>query len=164
MRAVLSAACSPLVLDADGLNIVAEEEDLTRYFTENIVVTPHVLEMARLLHTSVKEVQKDIAGTAAGYADRYGITCVLKDAATVVAGKDGSLYVNSSGCSAMAKGGAGDVLSGVIGALLAQGMEEPEAAALGAYIHGLAGETAAARLGGRAVLARDLADSLEGLA
>lgn len=164
VRAVLSAACSPLILDADGLNIVAEEEDLTRYFTENIVVTPHVLEMARLLHTSVKEVQKDIAGTAAGYADRYGITCVLKDAATVVAGKDGSLYVNSSGCSAMAKGGAGDVLSGVIGALLAQGMEEPEAAALGAYIHGLAGETAAARLGGRAVLARDLADSLEGLA
>ena len=72
--------------------------------------------------------------------------------------------MNSSGCSAMAKGGAGDVLSGVIGALLAQGMEEPEAAALGAYIHGLAGETAAARLGGRAVLARDLADSLEGLA
>ena len=105
-------------------------------------------------------MQRDLAGTALDYAGRFGITCVLKDAATVVAGRDGSLYVNSSGCSAMAKGGSGDVLAGVIGSLLAQGMEEEQAAALGVYLHGLAGERAAEALGCRAVLARDLANHL----
>ena len=160
VRMVLSSACSPVVLDADGLNAVAACGDLTRYYTENIVITPHVLEMARLLGVPAGEVQRDLAGRALDYAGRFGITCVLKDAATVVAGRDGSLYVNSSGCSAMAKGGSGDVLAGVIGSLLAQGMEEEQAAALGVYLHGLAGERAAEALGCRAVLARDLANHL----
>ncbi|HIZ80462.1 MAG TPA: NAD(P)H-hydrate dehydratase [Candidatus Lachnoclostridium stercorigallinarum] len=160
VRAVLSSACSPVVLDADGLNAVADNEELTRYFTENIIITPHLLEMSRLLHIPVEEIKKDIPGTARACADRWGITCVLKDAATAVAGGDGSLYINSSGCAAMAKGGSGDVLSGIIGALLAQGMSEPEAAALGVCVHGLAGERASAARGERAVLARDLADAL----
>lgn len=160
VQAVLSAACSPVVLDADGLNAVAEREEFTRYFTENIVITPHLLEMSRLLGVPVGEIQKDLVGTAARYADRYGITCVLKDAATVVAGGDGSLFVNGSGCSAMAKGGTGDVLSGVIGALLAQGLDEPAAASLGVYVHGLAGERAAELHGEWAVLAKDVADAL----
>ncbi len=159
-RGVLSAACSPVVLDADGLYAVAAHEELTRYFTENIVITPHMLEMARLIHVPLESVQENMIAAAGDYADRYGITCVLKDAATVVAGKDGSLYINGSGCPAMAKGGSGDVLSGVIAGLLAQGMDEAQGAALGVYLHGLAGERAAKEKGERAVLARDIADAL----
>ena len=119
-----------------------------------------MLEMARLIHVPLESVQENMIAAAGDYADRYGITCVLKDAATVVAGKDGSLYINGSGCPAMAKGGSGDVLSGVIAGLLAQGMDEAQGAALGVYLHGLAGERAAKEKGERAVLARDIADAL----
>lgn len=161
VEAVLSAACSPVVLDADGLYAVADRPELTRYFTENIIVTPHMLEMARLLKKPLEEIRMDPIGTASRYADRYGVTCVLKDAATVVAGRDGSLCINASGCSAMAKGGSGDVLAGVIGGLLAQGADEFRAAGLGVFLHGKAGEAAADALGQRAVLAGDLADALE---
>ena len=158
VKSVLNLACSPVVLDADGLYAVAEHKEFTRYFTENIIITPHLLEMARLMDIPVEQIQGNLIQTASDYAEQYGITCVLKDAATVVAGKDGNLYINSSGCAAMAKGGAGDVLSGVIGGLLAQGMDEAEAAFLGVYLHGKAGEKAAESQGDRAVLARDLAD------
>ncbi len=160
VKAVLSTACSPVVLDADGLYALSVYQELTGYFTENIVITPHMLEMARLAHVSLEAIQADPVKAAAAYADQYGITCVLKDAATVVAGRSGSLYINSSGCPAMAKGGSGDVLAGVIGGLLAQGMEDEQAAALGVFLHGMAGEAAASALGDRAVLARDLADFL----
>ena len=145
VRMVLSSACSPVVLDADGLNAVAACGDLTRYYTENIVITPHVLEMARLLSVPAGEVQRDLAGTALDYAGRFGITCVLKDAATVVAGRDGSLYVNSSGCSAMAKGGSGDVLGGILLSLLGQGMNPVRAAVCAVWLHGRAADYAAAQ-------------------
>ena len=85
---------------------------------------------------------------------------MLKDGATAVAGKEGPVYINTSGCSAMAKGGSGDVLTGSIAALLAQGMEEEEASRLGVYLHGLAGQEAAAKKGQYGVLAGDIADCL----
>ena len=85
---------------------------------------------------------------------------MLKDAATVISVRDGSLYVNESGSPAMAKGGSGDVLTGVIAGLIAIGMEEGEAAAMGVYVHGLAGEAAEKRYGIHSVLAGELADSL----
>ena len=110
---ILTSAFVPVILDADGLNLVAAHPYLTAYYTENIVITPHLGEMARLTGQSVKEIQEDLPGAALSYASRYGITCVLKDAASVVAGKDGELYINTSGCSAMAKAGSGDVLTGL---------------------------------------------------
>jgi len=160
VQQVLLSAFVPIVLDADGLNIVAENPSLSEYFTENVLVTPHVGEMARLSGLEIEEIQADLTKAAEDYSEKYGVITVLKDAATVVVRKDEPIYINSSGCAAMAKAGSGDVLTGVLAALIAMGMEEGQAAVLGVYLHGLAGEAAEKALGENGVLARDLADSL----
>ncbi|MDO4268819.1 MAG: NAD(P)H-hydrate dehydratase [Eubacteriales bacterium] len=157
---VLSHAYVPVVLDADGLNAVAAHPHLTRYFTENIIITPHIGEMVRLCGCTAAELKADPLGAARAYAGRHGAVCVMKDAVTVTADKDGGAWINESGCSAMAKAGSGDVLTGVIGGLLARGMDCAEAACLGVYIHGLAGECAAEKYGTNSILAGDLADCL----
>ena len=152
---ILTSAYVPVILDADGLNTVASHPYLTSYYTENIIITPHLGEMARLTGQTISQLKEDLVGAASAYASRYGVTCVLKDAATVVAGQEGGLYINTSGCSAMAKAGSGDVLTGTIAGLLAIGMEEEEAARMGVYVHGLAGEKAAAA-GSHSLLATEL--------
>lgn len=158
MEIILENAYVPIILDADGLNLAAKHPELTRYFTENLILTPHLGEMARLTGRTVAEIRADLLGTAAGYARQFGVTCVLKDAATVIVRKDGKLFVNQSGSPAMAKGGSGDVLTGVIAALIALGMDECDASSLGVYVHGLAGELAAEKYGEHSVLAGELAD------
>lgn len=157
---ILTSAFVPVIIDADGLNAIAGHPYLTTYYTENIVITPHLGEMARLVGQEVGDIKENLAAAALEYAGRYGITCVLKDAATVVAGRDGSLYINSSGNSAMAKAGSGDVLTGVIAGLTAIGMDEEEAALMGVYLHGRAGDAAAARMGRHSLLASDLTDCI----
>jgi len=159
-EAVLSCSYVPMVLDADALNAVAAHPRLQQYFTENIIITPHVGEMARLTGKTPEEIKTDPVTTARDYSAEMNVVCVLKDASTVTADKDGTVYINTSGCSAMAKAGSGDVLTGVIAALLAQGMEETEAAAFGVYLHGLAGEAAARDKGSHGVLAHEIADYL----
>lgn len=157
---ILADAFVPIVLDADGLNTVASHPYLTRYFTENIIITPHMGEMARLCSCSVEQLKEDPVQAARSYSSRYGVVCVMKDAATVTADKDGNVWLNPSGCSAMAKAGSGDVLTGVIAGLLARGLECTDAAFLGVYVHGLAGEEAARRWGIHSVLAGNLADCI----
>ena len=153
---ILTHAYVPIVLDADGLNAVARYPYLTGYFTENIIITPHIGEMGRLTGRRIPDIAADVLKAAREYARLHGITCVLKDAVTVVAGREGESYLNRSGTSAMAKGGSGDVLTGVIAGLLALGMDEGEAACLGVYLHGLAGEAAAGIKGIHGVIAGDL--------
>ncbi len=157
---MLTAACSPMILDADALNIIAANPHMTKYFTENIIITPHLGEMARLRGESIGEIRQNLIPTAREYALRFGITCVLKDAATVTALRDGRVFLNVSGNSAMAKGGAGDVLTGVLAGLIAQGMEEGESAVLGVYLHGAAGDTYQKEKGEYGLLARELADRI----
>lgn len=155
---VLTIACTPIVVDADALNMIAAHPYMCGYFTENIILTPHLGEMARLTGKSIQEIQQDVPGTAAAYAAHYGITCVLKDAVTAVALRDGRIYLNTSGNSAMAKAGSGDVLTGIIAALLAQGMDEMEGTILGVYLHGLAGDLYREERGSYGMLAGELAD------
>lgn len=155
---VLTEVCSPLIVDADALNILAADPRLTGYFTENIIITPHLGEMARLTGKTIGEIQKDLVGTAREYGARYGITCVLKDAATVAVLRDGRVYLNTSGNSAMAKAGSGDVLTGVMAGLLAQGMEETDGVALAVYLHGVAGDRYRGENGSYGMLAGELAD------
>lgn len=160
---VLTHAYVPIVLDADALNIVAAHPELTGYFTENIIITPHIGEMSRLTGKTISEIKTRAVTVARDYSVTFGVTCVLKDAVTVTADKEGITYVNSSGNSGMAKAGSGDVLSGIIGSLLAQGMELSEAAFLGVYLHGLAGDAAAGALGKRGILAHEIADFITGI-
>lgn len=156
---IMTSAHVPVIIDADGLNTIAAHPYLTSYYTESITITPHLGEMARLTGESIADIQENVAAAAKAYADRYGITCVLKDAATVVAGKAAGIYINSSGSSAMAKAGSGDVLTGIIAGLIAIGMEE-DSAVMGVYLHGRAGEEAAKLKGQHSLLASDLADCI----
>ena len=139
-RCVLERDDKVRILDADALNISVEEQITFR--GNNVVVTPHIGEMSRLTGKSIADIKADITGTAVSYAREHNCICVLKDARTVVTdGKD--IYINISGNDGMATGGSGDVLSGMITSLMAQGMDCFEAAKLGVYIHGLAGDKAA---------------------
>lgn len=156
----LSNAYVPMIIDADGLNIIASDPDLTGFYTENLILTPHLGEMARLTGKTVPEIQEDLPSCGAQYSSDSGVICVLKDAATVVTGRDGQCYVNSSGNSAMAKAGSGDVLSGTIAGLLALGMENWDAAVLGVYIHGTAGDRVLEKKGSHGLLARDLTEEI----
>jgi NAD(P)H-hydrate epimerase len=155
----------PLVLDADALNMLAEADDFAawprRPADSPAVLTPHPGEMARLARTSASEVQRDRIGIARDYAMRHGVVLVLKGAATVTALPDGTVYVNTTGNPGMATGGSGDVLAGVIGSLIAQGMPPGTAAAFGVWLHGLAGDrAAAARPSQASLLAGDITEYL----
>jgi NAD(P)H-hydrate epimerase len=149
----------PLVIDADGLNLLAEQMPLLDETKAEVVLTPHIGEMARLTGRTPGQIQKELCQSAREIAENYGVVCVQKDARTVVT--DGSrLYLNTSGNSGMATGGSGDVLTGLVCGLLAQGMSCFESAALGVCIHGLAGDLAASEMGSYGMMAGDLADRI----
>lgn len=160
VETVLEHAYVPTIVDADACNTIAKHSYLNRYLTENLIITPHMGEMARLTGLTVAELKANPLQAAREYSALTGVICVMKDAVTVVADKENNTFINTSGCAAMAKGGSGDVLTGVIGALVCQGMDNLEAAAYGVYLHGLAGERAAKQKGDYAVLARDIADHI----
>ena len=155
----IQTAAMPIVLDADGLNLLAAHPELWSEVPFGTVITPHPMEMARLLRCPVETVAADIPGTALSFAEERGVICVLKSHRTAVS--DGNrLMINNSGNSGMATGGSGDVLSGIIASLIAQGMQPYNAACLGVYLHGLAGDEAAAKLGEHALMASDIIDAL----
>ena len=149
----------PLVLDADGLNLLAHEQ---RRFTTPAVLTPHPGEAARLLEISNAEVQADRFAAARALAQRYGAVVVLKGAGSLIANPDGRLDVCTWGNPGMASGGMGDVLTGVIAALMAQGCSAWDAARIGVGLHARAGDVAA-RKGERGLLASDLLEPLRAL-
>lgn len=137
---IVKNAAVPLVLDADALNIIAANPNLLAELKVPAVLTPHPGEMARLCGCSVEYVQNNRIPIAQKFAREHNVTLLLKGAATVVASPDGKTAINPTGTPAMAKGGMGDVLGGIIAAQVAQGNSPFESAVVGAYIHGLAGE------------------------
>jgi hydroxyethylthiazole kinase-like uncharacterized protein yjeF len=147
LREVLAAGV-PTLVDADGITLLARHRELLR---GDIVITPHDREFERI----AGEVGADRLGAARRAAADLGITVLLKGNATVVAAPDGRAYVNPTGTPWLATAGTGDVLSGCIGALLAAGLPPLEAAAVGAYLHGRAGQ-----LAGHPLLAHDVLDGL----
>ena len=151
----------PCVVDADGLNLLAEHSRyLDRLPHENFVFTPHMKEMSRIVRRTVEELQRDRMEILSQFTGENRVTCVLKDARTCVCRQGEHPFVNLSGNAAMAKAGSGDVLAGVIIGLLAQGMPCFDGAVLGVYLHGLAGDAAREEKGAYSVLARDLTDAL----
>jgi ADP-dependent NAD(P)H-hydrate dehydratase / NAD(P)H-hydrate epimerase len=150
----------PLVLDADGLNAVSRDTGILQRIEQPCIVTPHPGEMARLTGLSTKQVQAARDEVAAAFAKDHGCIVALKGWRTVVATPEGAVYVNTTGNAGMASGGTGDVLCGVTAALLAQGLAPDAAARLAVYVHGLAGDHAAAAQGQRAMMARDLIAAL----
>lgn len=146
----------PLVLDADALNTLAKTPDWWRRLTDDAILTPHPGEMARLAGVSVEEVQSDRVDMAKRVAQEWHKTVVLKGAYTVVATPDGRAKISPFANPGMASAGTGDVLSGVIAGLVAQGLNLFDAAACGVYLHGKAGEMVRERLGEAGMIASDL--------
>lgn len=166
LREIWSGASDrPIVLDADALNMIADADGggLGSWprRAAPAILTPHPGEMARLAGLPAREVQRDRIGLARRFAMQHGVTLVLKGARTVTATPEGDAFVNASGNPGMATGGAGDVLAGIIAGLLAQGCEAGLAAALGVYLHGAAGDRAAAgRASPGSLIAGDIIEAL----
>lgn len=150
----------PCVIDADGLNALAQNPKVLNDTEAGFIFTPHPKELSRLLGKTVKELQSDRIRAAQDAAKRFGATIVLKGANSVVATPDDDVYIVPTGNCGMATAGSGDVLSGVIAGLLAQGMNRTWAAVAGTYIHGAAGDLAALELGQDGMCASDIKDWL----
>ncbi len=149
-----------LVIDADGINALSENIDILKEKRCEIILTPHPGEMSRLTGISVEEIQMNREHLAAEFATNHGVCVVLKGKDTVIADKNGRISVNPTGNPGMATGGTGDVLCGVAAAFAAQGLSPYDAAVLGAYVHGLAGDIAVDKKGIYGLIASDVADAL----
>lgn len=161
LRTTLEQCRVPCVIDADGLNLLAEHTEYLEWINHrNYILTPHMKEMSRLCNISVEDIKKDRRNVLKKFTEETGLTCVLKDSRTVTGGKDKRMAVNCSGNCCMAKAGSGDILAGVITGFLVQKMVPYEAAVLGTYVHGRAGDFARHEKGGYSVLAEDLIDAL----
>jgi hydroxyethylthiazole kinase-like uncharacterized protein yjeF len=157
LRRLVRECPLPLVLDADGLNALAPDPSVLLERTgPAAVLTPHPGEMARLIGGTVPEVEGDRVGTAREFSTRFRVVLVLKGARTVTAFPDGRVRINAGGNPGMASGGMGDVLTGLIGGLLAQGMAPEDAAVLGVYLHGRSGDRLLDHLGDAGMAATDL--------
>lgn len=157
---VMQYAKVPVVIDADALNIISVNRDMLGMFNTRMIVTPHMKEMERLTGRTVSGIKKNPVDTARAFSNITGAVCVLKDARTVVASAFSDVYINTSGNEGMATGGSGDALTGIIAALLVQKMAPFKAAALGVYLHGLAGDRAKEKLGSYSVMAGDIIDNI----
>ncbi|MGH9938550.1 MAG: NAD(P)H-hydrate dehydratase [Blastocatellia bacterium] len=161
-RGIVERRTAPMVIDADGLNALAPwREDLKGSDEAPIIVTPHPGEMARLTGKTNAEIVADRINIAREFATKHHIITVLKGSRTIIASPGGEVYVNPTGNAGMATAGSGDVLTGLIAGLLAQRPSEPlEATIAAVYLHGLAGDLAANRLGMRSLIASDIIASL----
>ena len=156
MDGILETASCPVLLDADGINVLSGHIYRLDKARGPVVLTPHEGEFRRI----GGDLSADRITAAGTCARACGVTVLLKGYRTVTAGPDGEIYVNSTGNSGMATGGSGDVLSGILACLLGQRMEPAKAAAAAAWIHGAAGDLCAARLGQRSMLPSDMIEAL----
>jgi len=160
LKLLLNEFAGPMVWDADALNILSENKTWLAFLPKNTILTPHPGEFDRL-------TEKHISGfsrmqTQRNFAMKYGVIVVLKGAHTSIAMPDGNVFFNSSGNPGMATGGSGDVLTGIVTSLLAQGYSAIHAAIVGVYLHGLAGDIAASVRGQESLIAGDITENLSG--
>ena len=153
---VLKYSKRPLVIDADGLNLLKSKLDLLEKYEYPVIMTPHLGEFSRLSGLSIKDWKQQPIELTNELAHRYNVTLVCKDARTVIADGGQNVYVNTTGNSGMATAGSGDVLTGILLGLLAQGYAPLDAAVMGVCVHGLAGDEAAKEKGKYAMVAGDL--------
>lgn len=160
IKVILENAKVPVILDADGLNIVANHTEWLKERKASVIVTPHLGEMARITQKSIFDIQKQLLQVAREFAERYNVICILKDARTITALPDGTVFVNTSGNNGMATAGAGDVLTGVIAGLIAQNMELEVAALIGVYLHGKGADEIVAQTGTYGMMAQDIIEGV----
>lgn len=160
VREIILRSKKPIVLDADGINLIASNINILNAATVPLILTPHPGEMSRLCKVSVKEIQSDRIGVSLWFAKRSRTIVVLKGAGTIIATPDGRCYINTTGNAGMAKGGSGDMLAGMTASLLAQGLSPEDAAVCAVYLHGAAGDLAASESSQRGVTPSDMVNAL----
>jgi NAD(P)H-hydrate epimerase len=160
VRALVVEVGRPMVVDADGLNALARDLTVLTRAAGPRVLTPHPGEMSRLLGVATAAIQQDRIETSRRFAASQGVHVALKGAGTVIAGPDGRVFVNPTGNPGMASGGSGDVLTGMIGAFLARGLDPLSAIQSGCFLHGRAGDLAAAARGEDGLVAGDILDAI----
>ena len=153
---ILTSLKKPMVLDADGLNALKKSPQLIKEYPAELIITPHPGELSRLINLSIADIEKDRLNVARNFAKEWGKVIVLKGGPTIIAAPNGDLFINSTGNPGMATGGSGDVLTGIIAGLLAQKLSALDAALVGVYIHGLAGDIAADDLSQMGMIAGDI--------
>lgn len=158
---IAKEAKTPVLFDADALNILAQNTEILSVEHLDWVITPHLGEFSRLTGHSIDWIQNNLTEVALEFARTYDVICVLKDFHTIIANPFGLSYLNLSGNNGMATAGSGDVLSGMIGSFLAQRMEPLSASSYGVFIHGLAGNAARAKMGTHAMMASDIIEGLK---
>jgi ADP-dependent NAD(P)H-hydrate dehydratase / NAD(P)H-hydrate epimerase len=161
VRTILESYEGWLLIDADGLNALADDPGVLKTTKARVVVTPHPGEMGRLLGKSSSDVQADRVGVARKFATDYGVWVILKGAGTIIASPDGAITINSTGNPWMASGGQGDALSGILGGLLVQNILPEEALPFGVYLHGLAADNLLEKHGPAPILATDVIEELK---
>jgi hydroxyethylthiazole kinase-like uncharacterized protein yjeF len=165
---LIGNSVSPMVIDADGINSLEGSADSLKKARSPVILTPHIGEMARLLHRSAadyaglrEKIAKDGIQTPVSFSKETGTYLILKGAPSVVAEPEGRAFINTTGNPGMATAGAGDVLTGVVAGFLGQGLNPLNAAMLGLYMHGLAGDIAASEKGMHSMIATDIIDHLQ---
>lgn len=157
---VLRSSSLPVVIDADGLNLLVGETSLLKKIKVPVILTPHPGEMSRLTGNTVELIQKDRISCARDFAREFKVNLVLKGAGTVIAHPDGNVFINPSGNPGMASGGMGDILTGIIAGFVAQGYPADEAARIGVYLHGKAGDRLAESMGPFGFIASDILNAI----
>ena len=156
IRRVIQESTVPIVIDADGINSLAGHTKILQNLKAPVILTPHPGEMARLVDSTAKNIQKDRVGCARNFAKRFNVHVVLKGARTIIAHPDGSVFINPTGNPGMASGGMGDVLTGIIAGLVTQGYSPETAAHAGVFLHGTAADAIADKTGPFGFLATDV--------
>lgn len=160
VETIIKTAEKPVVIDADGINVLSRSINILKESKADVILTPHIGEFARLVGLSIDEVKNRRFGLVRDFAMQNNVTVVLKDSTTVIATSDNRLFVNCNANSGLSKGGSGDVLAGIISSLCAQGYSPVDAAVVGVYAHTTAAATATERLGEHGVLATDVIDDI----
>ena len=160
LREVLPAVQIPMVLDADAVNCLALDGGLELLKNSEVILTPHPKEMSRISGLSTQKIQANRIETASRFAQENSVHLVLKGARTILAFADGSVFINPTGNSGMATAGSGDVLTGIIAGLIAQGLEVRQAVLAGTYLHGLAGDIFAEKSAEASLIAGDLLNGI----
>lgn len=150
----------PMVIDADAIFALASSPDVLKHKKAPAVITPHPGEMAHLLGITIDEVQNNRIVVAQNFAKEYDTTVVLKGSRTIIAASDGQIWINPTGNQGMATAGCGDVLTGMIGGLMAQGLSSTDASRLGVFLHGLAGDIKAREKGYLSLIASDVSSGI----
>lgn len=160
IREIIKSAKVPIVLDADAINCLSDESDILKNHESDLIITPHPGELSKFLDISIEEIQKKRVYYSEFVAKKYNVIVVLKGHRTVVASPKLGIYINETGNPGMATAGSGDVLTGMIASLLAQGLNAFNAAKLGVHLHGMAGDITRDKMGEYGMIASDIIENI----